>query len=107
MQGLAWVFFALFALVLAGMYLGIRRAWAAPGTVAGLGMVLSIVLMSLISFAQANMPAQAIIVGVLLGGLFGGATLAVAWYFQSHEMRARFAAGETYPQDEAQTETQP
>lgn len=106
MQGLAWVFFALFALTLAGMYLGIRRAWAAPGMVAGLGMVLCIVLMSLISFAQANMAAQAIIVGVLLGGLFGGATLAAAWYFQSHEMRARYASSEAYAQEETQPETQ-
>lgn len=107
MQGLAWVFFALFALALAGMYLGIRRTWASPGLVAGVGMVLSIVLMALISFAQANLPVQAIIVGILLGGLFGGATLAAAWYFQNQELRARYANGEAYPSDEAQPETQP
>ncbi|MBI5671231.1 MAG: hypothetical protein HZC41_24810 [Chloroflexi bacterium] len=106
MQGLAWVFFVLFALALAGMYLGIRRAWAAPGLIAGVGVVVSIVLMTLISFAQNNSPFQAIIVGILLGGLFGGATLAVAWYFQSQEMRASAVHAETYPADEPQPETQ-
>lgn len=102
MQGLAWVFFVLFALALAGMYLGIRRAWAAPGLIAGVGMVASMVLMALISFAQNNSPFQAVIVGILLGGLFAGATLAVAWYFQSQEMRASAANTEAYPAEEPQ-----
>lgn len=106
MQGLAWVFFVLFALVLAGTYLGIRRAWAAPGRIAGVGMLLSIVLMTLISLAQNNFAVQAIIVGILLGGLFCGATLAVAWFFQSQEMRARYANGEMYSPDETQPESQ-
>ncbi len=97
MQGLAWVFFVLFALVLAGMYLAIRRAWAAPGLVAGVGVVLNIILMTLISLAQDNFAIQAIIVGILLGGLFSGATLAVAWYFHSSEMRARYANGDFAP----------
>lgn len=106
MQGLAWVFFVLFALALAGMYLGVRRAWASPGIIAGVGMVASIVLMALISFAQNNSAVQAIIVGILLGGLFAGATLAVAWYFQSQEMRAA-VHHEPYPADETQPEIQP
>ncbi len=92
MQGMAWVFFILFALTLAGMYLGIRRGWAAPGAVAAAGVAASIILMTLTALAQNNLLIQAIIVGVLVGGLFSGATLAVAWYFHSSELRARYAA---------------
>lgn len=92
MQGIAWVFFALFALALAGMYLGIRRSWAAPGVIAAVGVAASIILMTLTALAQNNLFIQAIIVGVLVGGLFSGATLAVAWYFHSSELRARYAA---------------
>ena len=107
MQNLSWVFFVLFALVLAAIYLGIRRAWAAPGRIAAVGMLLSIILMTLFSLSQNNFAVQAIIVGILLGGLFAGATLAVAWYFQSHEMRARYANGGTYSPDESQPENLP
>ncbi len=92
MQGMAWVFFALFALALVGMYLGIRRSWAAPGVIAAAGVAASIILMTLTALAQNNLLIQAIIVGVLVGGLFSGATLAVAWYFHSSELRARYAA---------------
>ncbi len=93
MQGLAMIFFGLFAVVLVGMYLAIRRQWAAPGITAGVGVLLSIVSMMLVSLAQNNETLLAIIIGVVIGGLFSGATLAIAWYFQSNEMqqRARFA----------------
>ncbi|HEX2906893.1 MAG TPA: hypothetical protein VHO69_08540 [Phototrophicaceae bacterium] len=100
MQGLAWVLFVLFALVLAGMYLGIRRNWAAPGLIAGVGVLLCIILMTFISLAQNNYTFQAIVVGILLGGLFSGATLAIAWYFQSNELRARQSGSESYPTEE-------
>ena len=89
MQGGALVLFALFALLLAGIYLAIRRQWFAPARTAAIGVIGAMVLMTLVSFAQGNSPVQAIVVGVLLGGLFGGATLAGAWYFQSSELRAR------------------
>jgi len=100
MQGSALIFFALFALVLAGMYLGIRRSWASPGIVAGFGVLLSIIFMVLMSLAQGNSVVQAVLVGILVGGLFSGATLAVAWYFHSNEMRARYSQ-EQYQQNEA------
>jgi ABC-type uncharacterized transport system permease subunit len=83
--------FVVFALMLAGIYLSIRRQWFSPGLTAGVGVVLSMILMTLFSLAQNNVPIQAIIVGILLGGLFSGATLAAAWYFHSNEMRARYA----------------
>jgi uncharacterized membrane protein len=102
MQGLAWLFFVLFALILAVMYLAIRREWFAPGLTAGAGVVLSMITMMLMSLAQNNFPVQAVIVGILLGGLFSGATLAVAWYFHRSELQARYAANgpvETYPEE--------
>jgi hypothetical protein len=95
-----WVIFVVFALMLAGIYLSIRRQWFAPGLTAGVGVILSMILMTLFSLAQNNVPIQAIIVGILLGGLFSGATLAAAWYFHSNEMRARYANGEYAQQDD-------
>lgn len=100
MQGTAIIFFALFAIVLAGMYIGIRRQWAAPGMIAGAGVLASIILMVMVSLSQGNPVVQAVLVGILVGGLFSGATLAVAWYFHSNEMRARYAQ-EQYQQNEA------
>ncbi|MCB9456088.1 MAG: hypothetical protein H6671_08885 [Anaerolineaceae bacterium] len=96
MQGMAFILFAVFALVLVGLYLAIRREWLRPGLTAGIGVALSIILMALISLAQNNPPIQAVIVGVVLGAAFSGATLAVAWYFHSQERRASFAQGEPY-----------
>lgn len=88
-----WLLFVGFALVLAGIYLSIRRQWLPPGITAGIGVVLSMLLMTLFSLAQNNILVQAVIVGILLGGLFSGATLAAAWYFHSNEMRAHYADG--------------
>lgn len=100
MQGSALFLFVIFALVLAGMYLSIRRAWFSPGVTAGVGVVLSIIVMVLISLAQNNLPIQAVVVGVILGGVFSGVTLAAAWYFHSQELRAHYVEGEALPQDE-------
>ena len=101
MQGSAFIFFALFALVIAGMYLAIRRQWAAPGMVAAVGVVLSILFMVLMSLAQGNAVLQALLVGILVGGLFSGATLAIAWYFHSNELRSRYSQEEMYQQSES------
>jgi hypothetical protein len=101
-----WVIFVVFALILAGIYLSIRRQWLAPGLTAGLGVVSSMILMTLFSLAQNNMPLHAIIVGILLGGLFSGATLAAAWYFHSNEMRALYANGHMAQQDEVAQEAE-
>jgi threonine dehydratase len=92
MQGLAWLFFLIFAAVLVGMYIGIRRELAGPGLIAGVGVAASMILMVLVSLAQENSLIQAVVVGILVGGLFSGATLGVAWYFHNNEVRARYAA---------------
>jgi hypothetical protein len=101
-----WIIFVVFALILAGIYLSIRRQWFAPGLTAGLGVVASMFLMTLFSLAQNNVPIQAIIVGILLGGLFSGATLAAAWYFHSNEMRAHYASGQVPQQEDVAQEVE-
>lgn len=93
MNAAALPFFGLFVLVLVGMYLAIRRKWASPGIVAGIGVMFSIVLWMLFSLAQNTVLLHAVFNGVLFGGVFSGATLAMAWYFQSSESNkgAQFA----------------
>lgn len=100
MQGTALILFVVFALVLAGMYLSIRRNWFAPGMTAAIGVIASMVIMVMISLAQNNLPVQAVVVGILVGGVFSGVTLAAAWYFHSQDLRERYADGETYPTEE-------
>jgi Na+/H+-translocating membrane pyrophosphatase len=97
MQGFAFVLFAVFALVLAGMYIAIRRELLAPGVISGVGVVLSMILMTGVSLAQNNPVVWALLIGILLGGLFSGATLAVAFYFHKNELRARYMATEPQP----------
>jgi ABC-type Fe3+-siderophore transport system permease subunit len=92
MQGLASVFFVLMALVLLLTYVAIRREWFAPGKIAGAGVVVSILLMIMISLGQGNSALQAIIVGIIVGGLFSGVTVGIAWYFHSQEMQKRYAS---------------
>lgn len=87
-----WIFYVIFAVVLLGMYLAVRRRWAPPGLIAGIGTIASIISMFLISLSQQNNILHAVIVGILVGALFSGATLAVAWYFHAGEMRAYQAA---------------
>ncbi len=101
MEGSALLLFVVFALVLAGMYLSIRRGWFPPGVTATVGVVVSMIVMVMISLAQHNLPIQAVIVGILLGGIFSGITLAAAWYFHSQELRTRYPETESYPQDES------
>lgn len=85
MQGAAWPFFVILALVLLASYLAIRRGWFAPGITAAVSVITSVVLMTLVALAQNNSFLQAVIVGILVGGIFSGATLALAWYFQAQQ----------------------
>jgi uncharacterized membrane protein len=98
----SWIFFAVFAAILVCMYLAIRRQWAKPGFVAAAGVIGSVLSMLLMSVAQGNNALQAVVVGLVVGGLFSGFVLAVAWYFQLKDMRARFAdSGQTDHQQAA------
>ena len=103
MQGMAWIFFILLALVLLGTYLSIRREWLSPLVTALVSVVASIILMVLVSLAQDNSLIQAVVVGITVGGIFSGATLGIAWYFHNNELQQRYSGeGEVYSQDEVQ-----
>lgn len=91
MTPLAFVFFALFALAIIGMYLAIRRRYAPPGVTAVVGVLAAVISMTLFSLAQANLLAHALLVGLLMGGGFAVATLALASYFLGSELRAEYA----------------
>ncbi|HLV37267.1 MAG TPA: hypothetical protein VKY59_19265 [Spirillospora sp.] len=91
MEGLAGLFFVLLALALLGTYLAIRREWFSPTVVAGTSIVACIILMILTALGQGNSALQAIVVGIVVGGLFSGATVAIAWYFHSQELQKRQA----------------
>lgn len=83
----ALLFFFLFVATIVSSYVALRRRLASP-TLIGAGCVFgSIVLMMLFSLANGNVFLHALVVGVLVGGAFGVATLAVALYFQGDEMR--------------------
>ena len=83
----AWLLFAVFGLVLFLMYVGIRRRWASPLLVAVVGVLGSIIIMTLTGLAQGNTIYQAIFAGFLVGGLFSIGTLAIASYFYNNERR--------------------
>ena len=91
LNGLGMIFFMLLALVLVGTYLAIRREWFAPGVIAGVSIVVSIALMVMTSLGQGNSAIQAIVVGIVIGGIFSGITIGTAWYFHSQELQQRYA----------------
>src|SRR5579871_5136105 len=94
----AWLFFILFGVLLFIIYVAIRRKWASQLLLAFIGIVGSIILMTLTGLAQDNTIYQAIFAGILVGGLFSGGTLAIASYFQSAEDRRNGdVAGEQTP----------
>ena len=105
MQGMAGIFFVLLALVLVLTYLSIRREWLGPGQTAGLSVVASIVMMILTALGQGNSALQAIVVGIVVGGLFSGATVGIAWYFHSQELQQRYGEEVYYEQYEQTDET--
>lgn len=86
-----FISFVAFTLVLLGMYVSIRRQFAAPGLIAGVGVIGSIITMTLFLLARDASALQGIVMGILIGVLFAGMTLAIAWYFQSNELRTQYA----------------
>jgi hypothetical protein len=85
----ALVFFFLFVATLVVSYIALRRRMAPPAYVSAACVLGSIVFMMLFSLAQGTLFLHALLVGFLVGGLFAGALLAVALYFQGNEMRKR------------------
>ncbi|MBE2271436.1 MAG: hypothetical protein IAE80_24600 [Anaerolinea sp.] len=87
MTPLALVLFVVFAVILFGMYIAIRRRLLPPSVSATLGVFGSVVAVTLMSSSMGNHIVQAIFVGLLVGGLFSAGVLALAWYFQSNEKK--------------------
>lgn len=87
MTPLALILFVVFALILFGSYISIRRRLLPPTVSAILGVFGSVVVVTLMSSAMGNFIVQAIFVGLLVGGLFSAGTLALAWYFQTNEKK--------------------
>jgi hypothetical protein len=83
----AWLLFAVFGVILFAMYIGIRRRWGSPILVGGLGVIASVVVMTLLGMAQGNTTYQALFAGILVGGIFSGGTLVMAYYFHTNEQR--------------------
>lgn len=81
------LFFLVFALVLVGMYLAIRREWASTGIVTVLGVTGSIIAMLVVSLSQGNAMFQAIVVSLSIGTIFSLSTVAIAIFFHSNEIR--------------------
>lgn len=90
------LFFAIFAIILVAMYIAIRRRLASPTIISAAGVFGSIVSMTLFGLAQGNLFAHALTVGFLIGGLFSGATLIIAFYFQGNELRQKALQHEQY-----------
>jgi FlaA1/EpsC-like NDP-sugar epimerase len=81
--------FVLFALVLFGMYVAIRRHWGPPLVVAALGVISSVVVMTLSGLARRSTLYQSVVAGLLVGGLFSIGVLAMAYYFSTNEQRKK------------------
>lgn len=79
------IYFILFGLCLVGMYVVVRRQLAPLGLVAAIGMIGSILFMTLYLLTRVDVPAQAILFGILIGAIFAIATLGIAWYFHNQE----------------------
>lgn len=96
MNGSAFIFFAGFGLILTLMYVTLRRQWFNPTVTVAVGMVASTVAM-ILTLMENNpeiMNLQAIFFGFLISLIFTGATLAMAWYFQTNEMRQQYPPAE-------------
>lgn len=87
MQPASFLFFFLFAGIILVTYIALRRGVGRPALVSFLGVISSVIAMVLFSLSQDNGMLQALVVGVLVGGFFSVAALAIAAYFQGNEMR--------------------
>lgn len=83
----ASIFFVIFGIILFVTYIAIRRQIARPGLIAAISVVASIIAMTLTGLAQGNTIYQAVFAGLVVGSMFSGGTIAMAWYFLSSEKR--------------------
>ncbi|GAB1420053.1 hypothetical protein MASR2M15_01290 [Anaerolineales bacterium] len=81
------LFFALFSITLLGIYISIRRHYLPTKVTIIGGLLLSIVFMFLFSLSQNNHPLHALLVGVILGGVFCVVIIALALYFEGNALQ--------------------
>lgn len=81
------IFFAIFAIILVVSYLAIRREWFPTGAVAAISVLGSVIAMLLVSLSQGNTMFQAIVVALGMGSVFSLATIAIAMFFHTNELR--------------------
>lgn len=84
MSLVGFVFFVIFAALQAGMYLGIRREVLPSGVLISGGVAASFVAALVMSLTSGNPLIQALFVGLLLGLVISGGTVAVALYFHNN-----------------------
>lgn len=98
MTATALLFFALFAVIIVTMYLALRRGWGKPSRVGAIGMVGSIITMTLVMASEPDVSlTRALVMGVLVGAGISGATLIMGWYFQRSEHRRQDQPNEASP----------
>ncbi len=93
----ALIFFLGFGLIIIGMYVALRRQLFNPTITVAVGMIASTIamIMTLLQNNPEIMSLQAIFFGFLISLIFSGATLAMAWYFQTNEMREAYMKQES------------
>lgn len=92
MQGSGMLFFIVFGVIQVGMYVVIRRQLTNPTVAAAGGTIASVVAMTLSLQGNEDVSnIQALILGFVIAVIFSVATLAVAWYFHSSELREKYA----------------
>lgn len=97
----ALIFFGIFAVTLFVMYILVRRRIGSTTLIAAAGVVISIISFMLFTLAQGNTLLWAIVIGLVIGGLFSATALAAAYYFSSNEIR-RAKLDPTYNPDQEQ-----
>lgn len=83
----ALFFFVLFVVTIFASYIALRRRLARPVVIGAACAAGSIISMMLFALANGNVFLHALLVGLIVGGAFAGATMAVALYFQGSEIR--------------------
>ncbi len=82
-----FLFFLLFSVVQIAMYVVVRRQLIPSFLIGLIGVIASIIALTLMGLAQGNEIYQAVFAGIVVGGLLSGGTLAMALYFLSGERR--------------------
>jgi Na+/H+-translocating membrane pyrophosphatase len=89
MNPLPILFFIVFALVLLGGYVAIRRRLASVPLLGVLMTGACVIAMFLVSVTNGDSLPQAVFVGLLVGGVFSMIVLVVANYFSKAETRSQ------------------